>query len=478
MPEEAGTSLSEGLRRHRVLLGVMALALLGHLVVFVAAPPPTFFEDEPHYNLYAHLDVRAGNTSLLPGRLRFDQRPELISRLWAQFLTQEDVDAAPSTDTAKRSLAVWRRARYLNLVLFLALIPILYGQARALGLGPLGANTSAAVLALFPWFGFYVHALWAEQLHAFLVGVAFLTVFRRLTGASPAWLLPGGAATGVALLAKGTLNPFLPVFLGFLALTELLRKRAAEPAVDPGWPARIGRALLAPALFGLGTFAVVGPQLIANQANGHGFRIAGNRWKNLEMGLLLEPRERQDVIERIDRAKLHETYMRAGDDYEVREAAARDRTLAYVDEVGLGSVARDQGRKLAYLLFATPSFFERALVERWGDPAPGWLRAAKVPGRCLWTLLVLLGPVGIALALRRAPGWILCGLFVGFFGAAALVIPYKVRFLIPVVPVLCLGLGSVVEASGRWVARRRSVAEDERSVGDDQHADAQDEEQR
>jgi arylsulfatase A-like enzyme len=116
------------------------------------------------------------------------------------------------------------------------------------------------------------------------------------------------------------------------------------------------------------------------------------------------------------------------------------------------------------LASSTPSFFERALGERWGQPPPRWLEAMRVPGRIIWYALLggCLG--GMALLGWRSAGWLFLVLFVLYYGAALLTIPYKVRFAMPLVPTMCLFAGGFLEAlRGRaaalaWLALAALVA--------------------
>jgi hypothetical protein len=423
-------SAPSGVRRHWPLLAVLLAVLALHLAHAVSEPAPTLFEDEPHYNQYAYLDRTEGTTSLLPGRLRFSQRPELISRLWSRLLGPEDL-VGLTPDRARHDPRLQRRARWINLPLFLGLLICVYAQARALALSRRAATLAAGLLAASPWFGFYVHTLWAEVLHAFLVSAAFLGVLLYFQSGRLVPLVPAGLALGWALLAKGTLNPFVPVLLVLVALWPASRRSGAPPVA-------LRRRLAAVAALGLSALVVVGPQLLVNARAGHGLRIAGNRWKNLEMGILLEPRERQTPEEREARTTLHRLYADAGLTYEEREAASEERVWGHLERVGLPAVAGGQLRKLVLLLFDTPSFFERALTERWGDPAPLRLRILRWPGRVLWLALLGLGTAGVLMIGWRSPGHVLLALFALFFAAALLVIPYKLRFAMPLVPVLAL----------------------------------------
>jgi hypothetical protein len=104
---------ADALSAHWPLAVALAIALVGHIAWGVAEPDPVLFEDEPHYNQYAYEDARAGDTSLLPGLLRFDERPELISRVWAQLVTTADMERlAPSEVRPDPGLV--RRARWVT----------------------------------------------------------------------------------------------------------------------------------------------------------------------------------------------------------------------------------------------------------------------------------------------------------------------------------------------------------------------------
>ena len=435
-------------RRFGPLCALLLVVAALHGAWMAAEPAPTYFEDEPHYSQFAHEDALSGRTSLLPGRLRFDQRPELISRLWAQFVPEMD-GSTLTREKVRYDPHLQRSARWVHLPLLLATIVLVFLHARTLGAAPARALGAAALFGLFPWFAFYAHTLWAEVPHAFCVGIAFLCVLRTLRGGARWPLLVAGLALGMALLFKGTMNAFVPVIAAFVGLAPLVQRPE-----DP-WRQRILFGASCAALLFVGTYAVIGPQLLANQEAGHGWRLAGNRWKNLEMGVKLQPRELQTDSERQDRADLHQLYMLAGETYEVREAAAEERLRAHVQETGLATVLAGQARKLTALVFRVPSFFERALTERWGDPAPPWLRALRWPGRVLWTVLVLGGLVGALATFRRSPGHLLLALFVGYYLTAALTIPYKVRFLMPLVPVLAV---FTAELPSLWPRRERPTS--------------------
>ena len=423
-------------------LALLLLAVGGlHALVYLGQPDPTLSGDENHYFALARQDAALGERSLLPGALRFEARPELFSRVLANLVP-----------AGADERAAVRRASVLHIALLLALLGLTCAQARALGLGPVGSVAAAALLGFFPWFGFYVHALWPEILHAFLFGVALLGIlvwFRR-----PRWwaLALSGVFLGYALFAKGALDTFLPVAVVYVGFATA-RATPERSLLGRRWLAGVA----AGGLLLVSTLAVIGPQLAANAAAGHGARLASNRWWNLELGLrgrvegLRPPGDPGDWPAKRDITRRHR---RAGEDWVEREQKARARTLRHLDTVGALPALGYQVQKLLHLILREGSVFEDSLAEkrlRWGEPPPAPALALRLPARIHWYALWLLGPAGLALTVRRGPGWRLLALFTGFYAAAVLAVPILVRMLMPLVPILCLFAGAAIEAGwGRW----------------------------
>ena len=160
--------------------------------------------------------------------------------------------------------------------------------------------------------------------------------------------------------------------------------------------------------------------------------LAANRWWNLEAGLTTTPEHKLREVD-------HE-YLTSSRDELAREALARERTLAYVSETGTVTVVRTQLAKLWKLLTRKRSGFERSLHEfqRWGKPAPPLLSALQSPARLAWYLLWGLGLLGLVLLFRKGLGWSFCALFLCAYLAALAAVPVKIRFALPVVPLLAL----------------------------------------
>ena len=174
LPSAALKTSGSGLAA-RILRSPLAWLLLlvcaVHGFMFAREPEPNLFEDEPHYAQAAFSDAALEDTSLLPGRLRFAQRPEFGSRLLSKFVVKSDLEdlwnprfpeslslsaRMKRLGFRNRGASLERRIRWLNLALMLALVAMTHKQARLLGMGPRAALVGAASLGLFPWFGFYV----------------------------------------------------------------------------------------------------------------------------------------------------------------------------------------------------------------------------------------------------------------------------------------------------------------------------------
>ena len=391
----------------RILAALVLVAVAGHLAWMSGLPAPRFWGDEGHYLALATAEAEDPGWSLLPGTFGFDHRPLLNVRLLSLF--------APE---------VYPRIALLNLLLLVVLVLCTYGSARQLGLSSGASLGAAGFLALFPWIGFHFHSLWPEVLHMALVSVVLLLFLRFFETARPGLLVGAGVATAYALFTKGSLQPFLVLFFASLVWRFVRPPGTLTEQLKPA-----GVAILA---FGLPLAALVLPQLLVNRGAGHGMHLAANRWWNLEAGLTTSPEHKLREVD-------HD-YLTSSRDEREREAFARERTLAYVSKSGLVTVVRTQLAKLWKLLSRKRSGFERSLHEfqRWGEPPPPLLRILETPARVGWYLLWGLGLLGLALLFRRGLGWSFCALFLCAYLVALAAVPVKIRFALPVVPLLTL----------------------------------------
>ena len=430
--------------RRRSLHGLaVLLSLIGiaHVSILVTQPIEQLSGDEMHYVSWAKRDVHGGKTSLLPGRLRFEDRPQLTSRVYAQLI---DVDT--------KNPDILRRALWLQVILLLITVAAVHVQARFLGLSPRGALLATGLFGSFPWFGFYAHALWPEILHAFLFGLGLTALLAFARRGQSLVLVPAGLLFGYALFAKGVLNLFLPVVVLFIAVVAWSH-RPGEPRLR-----RAAHVLGGCSSFLVALLVVLVPQFVANQRAGRGLRLAANRWWNLELGLVAQ-HEADD--ERLRKPEYHvrKAYLDAADGPVRRERLSRERTLAYLRSTGPVEVFVTQCKKLGRMILLDPSFLDQSLTgrRRWGRSPPPWVRILQALARIEWYGIWLLGFLGIAWTWsRKSAGWMLLTVFTAYYALALLAIPLKTRFAMPLVPVLCLFAAAALEEAGHRLRRARN----------------------
>ena len=426
----------------RRLAALLVGAAMLHVAVAALQPDVRFFGDEKHYAKYAREDAAAGDTSLLPGALRFHHRPELGSRILVPLLPASDDDQV-----------LLRRVAWVNTILLLAAVALVFAQARLVGASDRAALLAAGIVAFLPWLGFHVHSLWPEIVHTFFLAVAVWAALRFL--GTPGWSTPlvAGVAAGAALLAKGSIVPLLPVFL--LAFAWGPRKPLLRVAAPVAFLAAAG--------------LVVVPQLVANASAGHGIALSANRWWNLELGLTASTDADDPAVYRggpgwVVKNEINRRYRDAADTPALREVAARERTLAWLEERPLWRVAVAQVGKLAQLVVVPPDLiyerravFEQALGKRarWGADPPLWIAGVELPARWAWRLLVPAGLAGLLLAAWRDERARFPALLLLAYLAASCAAPVKIRFLLPMVPFLALGAALLVD---RLVPERHGEA--------------------
>ena len=429
-------------------LVLLATAVL-HLVFEFAQPTPELFGDEKHYLEYARNDVQSGDRSLLPGSYRFSERPEFYSRFVAQFV---------SGATSIRDVTT--RVALAQIVLMLGLVTMIYYQARVLGQSEMASLISAGALVVFPWFAFHIHSLWPEIPHAFFFAVVVLTALLYTQTGRPILLVVSGLSGGMAMLTKGVLPALLPVLLVAFSASSLWRRRR-----DPLNAAAIGRALLAPVIFAASLFIVVGPQLVHNKGEVGEALLSSNRWWNLEIGLSASVDSADSDVYSEDylwlaKDRLFEVYK--GYPEREREERARERSLAYLSKSSPISIVSRQISKFVDLWISAPDLilqrqatFDQALGVRgrWGDSAPTWIAVLREFARWFWRLLLPMGLLGLVIQARRNPGGVLVLLLALTFLLATLAVPLKVRLLLPIAPLLVLGLGALFDLARGRLAR-------------------------
>lgn len=432
-----------GSRWRGVALVLLSLGAVvsAHLAFLAFTPTPKPFGDEEVYLRVARKKAQEGNTSLLPGKQDLSRRPRLHTRVYAKL-----------HETGAGRDAWLKRIFRLNIGLLCVLLLSVYGQCRLLGLGRAGQLGTLLVLGFFPWFGFYVHTLWPEILHAAMLAVAMLLLLLYLRSRRWLWLVPAGIVYGYCLFIKGVVNAFLPVLVLFLFFSSA-RADAADRARVKRWL----HAALPVLAFLVPLALVLAPQLVVNHERGAGWRIAANRWQNIELGIRLptagDPREMRRRNKRHYIREYMNVPVEKGElELVEREEMARKRTLDFIQEHSTLHLVNRQVRKYGRLWFTKPAFFEFLLKRRWGKPPPDWLVSTRAPARTSWYVLLVVFAVGLWKRGREGPGLALLATFALYYLIALFVAPVKVRFAMQLVPVMCLFGGAALD---RVVARSR-----------------------
>ncbi len=411
--------------RDRIAVGLLAVILLGtaamHLWFVSFAPETRRYGDEKLYVKMGCAYAKSNVEGLTPGRLPFCHRPQFYSCAISSF-----VGAGESSEGA-----FIRRVRVFQVVLFVLILGCLYVQGRALGLGEFIALAPCVLLCLFPWFGFYVHALWPEMVHAAFASASFALLFLHLRTNQVRYLPLAALFFGYALFTKGTLHQFLVPLIPFLGGNAVLAAR--------GLP--VGRRLwagLKPVVaFAIPLMLVVGPQLHHNCQHGHGLRLASNKWRNIEWSV------RRPLVQGAQEGwtwgDAQRRYFGASDTLVGQECACEKRLMAYLRSVPPKALLGQQFQKYALLFTGLPSMLESAGVrDRWGPEASGVLRYLVTYSRGLWYLMLVLAAIGVSLLGWRNPGWALLSLFALYYLTALFVVSFNVRFAMQFVPCLCL----------------------------------------
>jgi hypothetical protein len=430
------------------LIALLALAALPHLLLtFQPEASIRRQGDEQFYFKNAPILFEGGEHSLVPGRLDFADeqlggvgprwRPKLIDTLRHRsplslnvfaFLVPRDVSQG-RLDRASKEV-FFRRIRLLHLGLFWITLASLYAQGRLLGLGPAGSLAAPALLATSPWFGFYVNSAFAEPLRAALANVALVWLLAYLRFRRLALLLPAAVFWGYAVFARASFLPFSVVVIALVAAS------AWNAAADRALRQRALGAVAAGAIFAVCLCAVVGPQLYVNARRGMGLDLATNTWRNFDLGLRSPSQSDPDFESWWQEAK--EQYFDAGTRYGRREREARARTLAFLHETSIPELLLRQGGKWLHVLLKQDNRLDLGVEQRRWRGQADWIGRLRTPSRMHGYAVLALGLLGLARVGWRSLGWMLLSGFALFHFAALLAVPIVPRFLIPVLPTLCL----------------------------------------
>lgn len=320
-------------------------------------------------------------------------------------------------------------------LILLALSGVLLQRCCLALTGDAGAADWAGIaLAVNPLTIAFATWLWPEIVHLFLcLLLAWLLVRRRrVAGAGGATALAGlaGATLGLCLLAKSLLAGFWP-----LLLPALWQRGAAR------------RSLAALVAFALGAVLATGPVLHRSWQETGRATIADSSWFNLWVGL--GDRWRSDYLYDRTGERMAE-YLASADDAAGRARFARDQALGILREQGLAATAARQAGRQYFRLFDARTTLSAQLP---GPACRGhiglyslrtpWLVAAIDHLARGWHLaLLMLAAVGLVAwrDWRRPWSWLLLA-FIGYQLALFGGLHVKTRFLVPMLPVLCLFAG-------------------------------------
>ncbi len=311
------------------------------------------------------------------------------------------------------------------------------------------ADWAGIALAVNPLTIAFATWLWPETLHLFLcLLLAWLLVRRRrVAGAGGATALAGlaGATLGLCLLAKSLLAGFWP-----LLLPALWQRGAAR------------RSLAALAAFGLGALLATGPVLHRGWQETGRATIADSSWFNLWVGL--GDRWRSDYLFDETGQRMAD-YLASADDAAGRARFARGQALDIVRAQGLAAtVARQAGRQYFRLFDARTTLSAqlpgpacRGHIGLYSLRTP-WLVAAVDHLARGWHLALLaLAAVGLVAwrDWRKPWSWLLLA-FLGYQLALFGGLHVKTRFLVPMLPVLCVFAGHLLARLRRHAPASRA----------------------
>lgn len=303
------------------------------------------------------------------------------------------------------------------------------------------ARWAATLLTVNPLSIGFATFLWPEILHLTLslalVGCLLRSRQSPVTRASLAWAGGAGLALGLCLLSKSLLTGFWP-----LLLLPLLRREG------------IATSLVRMAMFGLAALLVTAPALHRGwQVTGKA-QIADSSWFNLWVGLA--DRWRGDFVFDETGERMRE-YLTHSTDPRERNAFARAQAEALVSERGLVATVAGQLSKQYFRLFDARHFVVSQLHGEHCDGYTGRYRGEHIVLNrgAAWLMqvwhvaLLALAAFGLA-AWRdwRRPWLWFAAAFIAYQLALFLGLHVKTRFLLPMLPVLCL-------FAGHWLASPR-----------------------
>ncbi len=304
-----------------------------------------------------------------------------------------------------------------------------------------GDATSAAwagvLLVVNPLTIAFATYLWPEILHLCLsVWMAWLLVVAVRSATFRARLLAAagaGALLGLCLLAKSLLTAFWPLLL--------LPLVAAGPWRERGL--RIVAFVAAAAL-------ITAPAMIRGWQETGRPQIADSSWFNLWAGL--SDTYRSDLLRDMTGVRMAE-YLASSDSHAERVAFARDKVESLLAGKGVMHVGADQLGKQYFRLFDARNFLAaqlhgpecRGYIAHYQATSPTLNRAVDYTVQAWHVALLVLFALGVATwrDWRRPWLWLVIA-FVGYQLALFAGLHVKSRFLLPMMPVICVFAGHLL----------------------------------
>jgi hypothetical protein len=378
------------------------------------------------------LAARKHSPSFLPGTLPFEHRPPLAPVVFAY-----------AAEGARGGPAALQSIRKLNLACFLVLLGLTYATSAALGLGPRWSLLGPSLLALSGYFWSYLHTAHSELIHSVFLGVALLSLVRFGRRRRLAHLSVCGFFLGLALLTRGSLQPFVLALVPFVAVDAYLAERSAKSPLRGRWFLPTASALAL--LLGLGLSA--GPQLFANWMHGKGARISANTWRNLEFGLQRSAPGDPPGFPALRWKDANRSYAQGGRGLLAREEASKLRTLQYLRTHDVGTLVLRQVRKVvARFVDPEPLLDSSRLPSRIGGLDARGLELLRSTSRIAWYGVLVFGFAGVLVSLSTGFGFRVLALFLVAFLLGFLLVPTS-RLFMPAVPVLCLTAAAFFRAA-------------------------------
>jgi hypothetical protein len=305
------------------------------------------------------------------------------------------------------------------------------------------AGWAGVLLAVNPLTIAFATYLWPEIVHLFLsLALARLLLAARRApgrGRSIALAAAAGATAGLCLLGKSLLTAFWPL----LVLALMLRTP---------WPL----ALLRAGAFVAAMALLTAPALLRGGAETGRLQIADSSWFNLWAGLA--DRHRSDLVDDQTGPRMA-AYLASAPDHAGRVAFARAQAQALVDQQGLAGTLAGQLGKQYFRLFDARNFLVaqlpgpacRGYISHYTLPRSALSRAIDYTARTWHVALLVLFALGLA-AWRdwRAPWLWLPAAFVGYQLALFAGLHVKSRFLLPMLPVICMFAGHLLAQLPRF----------------------------